>query len=310
MNDNDKDAPFWEHAAELRRTLLQTLLIIAAAIAVCLWFYQNVFSILTWPLQNQPPSTTSLIHQEFKRERISNLNSKPLTHSLSSQTVNVIQTSPGTLEIKPSHYLIPPQGYIDVETLIAKNLVLLGPIDGMSITLKVCFWVGLVLSSPFWIYLLLRFAAPAIEQEDWGRVVPFIGLSLFFLGLGGGFAYFITLPIANQYLEVFNSSIGTNLWSLSHYLDFTLFLILANSLAFELSLVLFFLVHYGILSPQTLKSKRKPMMVLAFVLGALLTPPDVITQLMLALPLIGLYELAILYAYARQKAKNYLGIRT
>jgi len=242
MDQNDHDAPFWGHVAELRLVLIQSFFIILTAILLCLWFYQEIFSILTLPF--------------------------------------------------------------DVDTLSAKNLVIFGPIDGMSITLKVCFWMGIVLSSPCWIYLILRFAAPAFEQREWQMVIPFISLSILFLGIGVGFAYFMTIPLAKQYLELFNASIGTNLWSLSHYVDFTLFLILANAMAFELSLILFFLVHFSIVSPETLASKRRYMIVLAFILGALLTPPDVLTQLMLAIPLIGLYELAVLYARFVQRAKK------
>jgi len=70
---------------------------------------------------------------------------------------------------------------------------------------------------------------------------------------------------------------------------------LANALAFEIALILFFLVHLGILTPQMMQTKRRVMILVAFIVGALLTPPDVLTQVMLALPLIGLYELALLY---------------
>lgn len=308
MKNDAHDAPFWDHLAELRDTLVQSLLTVLIAIAICFWFYQDIFSILTQPLQQK--TSASLAHQEFRRERISNLSSTSQIYTLPSQITQVIQTSPGTVETKPLRYFIPSQGFMDVEVLVKKNLVLLGPLDGMAITFKVCFWIGVVLSSPFWIYLFLRFTAPAFEPKAWQRVICFISLSILFLIFGGGFAFFVTIPLANQYLELFNSSIGINLWSLAHYLDFTLFLVLANGLAFELSLVLFFLVHFELITPQTLAAKRKPVIVIAFVVGAVLTPPDILTQVMLALPLIGLYEIAILYAYTRQKARLYLGMRT
>lgn len=301
MDRNDQIAPFWEHVAELRQTLIQCLLIVAAAIALCCWFYRDVVAIVTWPLHSRQ-AENPILHQEFKRERISNLSTVPFTYHIPSQTSHVTHISPGTIELSPGRYSIPPQGYLDIDVINPKNLVLLSPIDGFAATLKICFWAGMVLSSPGWIYLLLKFAAPAFEQQEWRMVIPFVCFSLLFLALGIAFAYYITIPIALQYFEGFNANIGTNLWTLSHYLDFTLFLILSNGLAFELSLILFFLVHFSIINAQQLTSKRRYMIVLAFILGAVLTPPDVTTQLMLALPLIGLYELAILYAYLRQKA--------
>lgn len=300
MAETNIDVPFWEHMAELRKTLIRSLLAVAAAVVLCLCYYQEIFTVLTWPLRQSRSISTEtklLERQEIKRERILNPGSVSVVHTILPKTGHAIHLSPGTVRIDETHYEIPPGGYIDVDSVVPNaGLVVFGPIDGMAITLKVCFWLGLVLSSPLWLYFILKFVALAMREREWGLVMPFIGLSILFLSSGILFAYFATIPIANQYLQMFNASIGTNLWSLSQYLDFTLFLILANALAFELSLVLFFLVHFGIFSAEALASKRRHMIVLAFILGALLTPPDVLTQLMLAIPLIGLYEITILYA--------------
>src|SRR5204863_41436 len=112
--------------------------------------------------------------------------------------------------------------------------------------------------------------------------------------------YYVTLPLANQYLFLFNNSIGQNAWTLIHYVQYVLFLCLGHAIAAELGLLLLTLVHFRFLSPDWLIAKRRYMIVLAFVLGAFLTPPDVLTQLLLALPLIALYEVAIWYAKWRQ----------
>ena len=83
---------------------------------------------------------------------------------------------------------------------------------------------------------------------------------------------------------------------LTHYLDYTIFLLLANGLAFELCVLGLFAVHLGLVTAEGLLAKRRVAIVGAFILGALLTPPDVLTQIMLAIPLIVLYEGIILYA--------------
>ena len=116
-------------------------------------------------------------------------------------------------------------------------------------------------------------------------------------------AYFITLPIANQYLSLFNSAIGQNSWTLALYVNYVLFLCMGHAIAAELALLLLILVHFRCLSAEWLISKRRHMIVAAFILGALLTPPDVLTQLLMAIPLIGIYELAIWYAKFRGKER-------
>jgi sec-independent protein translocase protein TatC len=130
--------------------------------------------------------------------------------------------------------------------------------------------------------------------------VPFLLGSSICMGFGIGLAYWFTIPLANQYLQAFNASLGQNAWSFAHYVDYTLLIMLGHIIAFELSLLLLLLVHFRILSPEWLVSKRRYMIILTFILAALLTPPDVITQIALAIPLILLYELAIFYAKWRR----------
>ena len=142
----------------------------------------------------------------------------------------------------------------------------------------------------------MKFFAPALDEVGQKALIPFVLISEIFLFMGAFFAYFITIPIANRYLFNFNETLGTNLWTLSHYLDYTLLLLVGNALAFELTVIGFFLVHFQLMDYLFLKDKRRYMIVLAFILGAFLTPPDVITQILLAVPLIGLYELMVLYA--------------
>ena len=89
---------------------------------------------------------------------------------------------------------------------------------------------------------------------------------------------------------------GQNAWTLNHYVNYVLLLCLGHAVAAELALLLLILVHFRFLSPSWLIAQRRYMIVLAFICGALLTPPDILTQLLLALPLIVLYEFAILYA--------------
>jgi len=187
---------------------------------------------------------------------------------------------------------------------IQQQLVILGPVDGLLTTFKTGFWVGLVGTSPLWSYFLMTFVSPALKKNERNWILPFVALSLTFLSIGFMFAYNVTIPFANQFLSAFNQEVGVNLWTMSNYIDFTLILLLSNALAFELCIILFFLVHFEKIKHETLKKNRKYFIVGAFILSAILTPPDIFTQIMLALPLLGIYELAILYGKLRNRSNK------
>lgn len=296
----EENATFWAHVNELRRALVLVIAIIALGFACAFFFSDNILSIFT----SQINEDARFQHQEIRRERIINTNVKEQIWSAS--TNDKVFLNENVKEIKPGIYLIPSEASIEIEKTIPLNrLVMLGPLEGMMTSFKISFWVGFVGTSPIWIYLLLQFVLPALHAHERGIIAPFLALSVIFLTCGFLFAFFITIPLANQYLLSFNQELGQNLWSLANYLDYTLFLLLANAFAFEICLILLVLVHFGILSVTTMTAKRRHMIVLAFILGAILTPPDVLTQFMLALPLICLYEIAILYARIREKRKTH-----
>lgn len=291
---NDAVSSFWDHTAAFRRSILLGCGIISIGIFLAFLFYQDLFSFLIAPIKSE--NFRELQTHKLVFERISNPHSQPKPYYLPRHG-EVISISPGTVELGERQFEISPNGYIDLRMLSAPNeLVFLGPLDGITTCIKICFWVGLLGTSPLWILVLIQFIVPALYSHERKMIFPFLGLSLFFLMTGLLFAYYVTIPAANYYLLDFNQGLGTNLWSVSNYLDFSISLFLANAFAFESCVVLLLFVHYGVVSAETLINKRRHFIVIAFIVGALLTPPDVLTQVMLAVPLIGLYEGAILYA--------------
>ncbi|MEI8365511.1 MAG: twin-arginine translocase subunit TatC [Parachlamydiaceae bacterium] len=185
------------------------------------------------------------------------------------------------------------------------HLVLLGPLEGILVAMKVSFWTGIVVSSPLWLWMFMRFVTPGLRLKEQKLTLSFILISVALIAIGGAFAFFITIPLANNYLFSFNQNVGVNLWSLENYLNYSLFLILANGAAFELGAIGIFAVRLGFLTTETLVAKRRHAILGAFIVATLLTPPDVLTQLLLAFPLIGLYEGLIVYARLR---RSYLGM--
>ena len=289
---------FWDHLDDLRQTLLSILAVIVIGVMISFYFYQNVFHLLTIPLQK---SENVFLKQDLKREKIFNISPLEKEFVLLNDS-RVVFYSLGSREIHAGKVLIPPQGYIEIEKSSPQNtLVVLDPLEGMAASLKVSFWMGLVATSPLWLVFLLKFIMPGLYREERRLIPAFLAASLLFLSTGFFFAFFVILPVANGYLKQFNESIAYNLWSLSHYLDYTISLLLAHAFAFEMAVIFAFLVHFGVFTADRLSSKRRHAIVAAFILGAFFTPPDIFTQFLLAIPMVVLYELVIVYAKLREK---------
>jgi sec-independent protein translocase protein TatC len=167
--------------------------------------------------------------------------------------------------------------------------------------LKVAFLAGLMLASPVILYQFWVFVAPGLYKQERGLLIPIIFLSTFFFVGGALFGYFIVFPYGFKFFLGFASETIQPLPSMKEYLAFSAKLLLAFGLVFELPLVLTFLAKLGIVSVDFLKKNRKYALLLFFVGAALITPPDVITQVMMALPLMILYEISIIGARIFQR---------
>lgn len=299
MEEEPSFAPFWTHVEELRRTFLQMLAIALIGMIACFAAYGPLLNYLTAPFDNAAKTSSTAFREEtVQHKRIINESNQPQTYIIPEKTWPLEPLPPGLQQLGHKKFVIPPKQalLVAIAQPPSKNLVLLGPLEGLLIAIKVSLWLGIVITSPLWLFVLLKFIAPALRKSERRLLGPFILLSLAFIVSGLAFAYYMTIPLSNQYLMAFNETIGSNLWSLSHYLDYTLFLLLANALAFELGALGFFAVQLGLISAESLISKRRVAILGAFILGALLTPPDVLSQILLAIPLIALYESMILYA--------------
>lgn len=287
-----------DHVEALRHTLIRIFAIIICGVIISFFFSDAIISFLTSPIfQIKTSSMTTLTEERIEYIRLKNNSQNSLPYQLPKHFIDIVQMSPEIKEDEHNTLLIPSGAWLTyIQPINTTQLVILGPLEGILIALKTSLWVGLVATSPFWLFVLLKFITPALYKHERRLIIPFLFISLVFMVIGGLFAFHVTIPFANDYLSSFNGVIGINLWSLEHYLDYTFFLLFANSLAFEFCVIGIFAVHLGLISKETLSSHRRLAIVLAFIIGALLTPPDVFTQFMLAIPLIILYETVILYA--------------
>jgi len=162
--------------------------------------------------------------------------------------------------------------------------------------LKTALISGILLASPVLLYQFWMFIAPGLYDREKKMLVPILFLSTLFFAGGALFGYFIVFPWGFKFFLSFATETIRPMPSMKEYLSFAAKLLLAFGIVFELPLVITFLARLGIVSVEFLKKYRKYAILIIFIAAAILTPPDVITQIMMALPLILLYEISIVGA--------------
>ncbi len=168
---------------------------------------------------------------------------------------------------------------------------------------KMTLLLGLFLAMPAVLYQLWAFVAPGLYTHEKRITVPVLVSSCVLFYLGCLFAYFVVFPLAFAFFAAVAPEGVTFMPDITHYLDFMLLLFFAFGIAFEVPIVVFILISAGVTSPETLARKRPYVVVGAFVVGMLLTPPDVISQTLLAVPMWLLYEAGIAISKVLLKPK-------
>jgi sec-independent protein translocase protein TatC len=163
--------------------------------------------------------------------------------------------------------------------------------------IKTAFIAGILLSSPLIFYQLWMFVAPGLYQKEKKLFLPFVFFSTLLFTGGALFGYFVVFPFGFKFFLGFANDNVQALPSVKQYFSFAIKLLFAFGAVFELPVIMFFLSKMGLVTSDLLKRKRKYAILLTFVLAAILTPPDVITQCMMAGPLIILYEIGIFVAW-------------
>ena len=187
-----------------------------------------------------------------------------------------------------------------------ETLIFTGLPEAFFTYLKVALLSGLMLAAPVIIYQFWMFVVPGLYDREKRLMLPIIFLSSFFFVGGSLFGYFIVFPWGFKFFLGFADEHIRALPSMKEYLGFSAKLLLAFGLVFELPLVITFLAKLGLVSVDFLKKNRKYALLLFFAGAAILTPPDVVTQIMMALPLMLLYEISIIGAkiFGRPKIES------
>ena len=180
-------------------------------------------------------------------------------------------------------YLIKPVGH----------LVFTEPAEAFSARMTLTLIGGVIISLPYVLYQLWQFVALALHENERKSVALYGPLSLLFFIAGAFFAYFAAVPYSIQFLLSFASDLMVPMITVKNYIAYVGTLIFGFGVVFELPLILMFLTKIGIATPAFLVQKRRHAIILILIVSAIITPPDVISQLIMAIPLLVLYEIGV-----------------
>ncbi len=183
------------------------------------------------------------------------------------------------------------------------QLQYLSPPDAFFVYMKTAFVASLIVMSPFVFYQIWAFVAPGLYEEERKYVIPLAGVTGVFFIAGAAFCYFQVFPLAFRFFMSFTSEHIKAAFTMTDTFSFCIKLLLAFGLIFEMPIVAFALARLGVVTPPMLRKARKYAILVIFIVAAILTPPDVVSQLLMAFPMLVLYEVSIYVVVAFGKKK-------
>ena len=185
-----------------------------------------------------------------------------------------------------------------------QKMIFTGLPEAFFTDLKVALLTGVIVAVPVLFYEFWMFISPGLYRQEKKFLIPVVFLSIVFFAIGSSFGYFIVFPYGFQFFLGFSSDTIQAMPSMKEYLGFASKMLLAFGFVFELPLVITFMARMGLVSVGFLCKNRKYAVLIFFAGAALITPPDVVTQIMMAIPLMILYEISIVGARMFQKKKD------
>ena len=266
----DASMSFLDHLEELRRRIIISLIAIVVSIFISLWFQRPAVEIIRRPVDI------------------------PLNVQLANWIDRTVSSDGSFIAFLS----------IELRAKAASTVQLnkIGPGEAIMAYIKIAVTFGVLLASPIVLYQVWAFVFPALTQQERKFALPLFLTLVFFFLVGVVFAYFIVLPVIVQFAAglFYGSGVG-NLWSIDKYAGFATGMLLAFGVAFELPIVMAFLSRIGIINAQGFRERQRYAVMFIFVAAALLTPTDPGSMLLLAIPLILLYQLGIFFAFLAEQ---------
>jgi len=291
---------FLEHLEDLRWVLIKSLVTLGVAFIICLVAGHKVVAVLAYPLKHAKVS--------YKSEN------QVVTFLFGTNRLGVFQLPPSEREamgLGTNHYVTLRVAPMQVGTnfllglirddsqteadKLSVPLVSLSPAGAFIVAVQVAAYASILITSPFVLYFIASFVFPALKMREKRYIFRglFWTLGLFLLGVG--FCYFLLMPIALSASVRYTEWLGFGVpqWRAEDYISFTSKFMLGMGLGFQMPVVVLVLVKIGILNYRQLAAGRRYVIVISFVMGAVLTTPEIVTQVLMAVPLMILYEISI-----------------
>jgi sec-independent protein translocase protein TatC len=298
---------FLEHLEDLRWVLIKSVSALGVAILICLIGGNYVVEILKRPLLKAKiayPGTNQVLTVYFSTNRIGVFGLSPQQQpgfNLGTNRFIALQLEPallGTNQVVTWRVDSNPEIAQKAQRMNTE-LINLSPASGFFVAFQVALYGGMVMASPFIFYFVAAFVFPALKMKERHYVYRGLGFGVGLFLTGVAFCYFVLMPVALAASQKYSEWLGFSAtqWKADDYISFVCKFMLGMGLGFEMPVIILTLVKIGVLNYSILSKGRRYMIVINLVLGAVLTTPEVITQIIMFLPLQGLYEISIWIAW-------------
>jgi sec-independent protein translocase protein TatC len=306
-NEGGPVKSFIEHLEDLRWVLIKSTVALAVAMLLCLIAGNLVVDVLKWPLERAKisfPGTNQVVTVAYGTNKLGTFHltaEQGASLDLGSNRFVAVEVEP---QIIGTNRVLGWKVNSDPEVAVAAqkmkiDLINLSPAGGFIVAFQVALYGGAVMAAPFIFYFVISFIFPALKMREQKYVHRglFFGGGLFLAGVS--FCYFLLMPVALSASQMYSNwlGFGATQWRAEDYISFICKFMLGMGLGFELPVVLLTLVKIGVLNYRSLRAMWRYMIVIVLVLGGLLTTPEVLTQVMMAVPLYLLYELSVWIAW-------------
>lgn len=294
---------FWDHLRDLRTALVRSSIAIGLALVLCLLVADKLVLLLEYPLQRinvfekaRPMVTfkiggTQIGPYEVTPEQFAGLpagDAPMVTYQIGTAQIGEHQVA--TLTALPS-----TGGNLSTLRVRLHNL---SPADAFFVAFRVAIYGAVVVAAPFWIFFMGQFFLPALSVREKKMFFQWLGWGVVLFFSGVLLTYYVLLPLALRASIEYSHLLGFEAydWRADGYIGFVTKFIVGMGLGFQFPIVVLILVKLGLVTHHQLAHYRRHVVVLSLVLGALLTTPEVITQIAMAIPLYILYEISICIA--------------
>lgn len=305
-NEGGPVKSFLEHLEDLRWVLIKSIAALSLAVVVCLLAGNVVVRILTHPLgkarafYGKEVQVATLLLGTNRLGTFQLTAAQKASYGFSTNQFVALQLEPVTIGTNQVIGLRVDTNASGVATKrLSVELVNLSPAGAFIVAFQVAIYAGIVLAAPFILYFVAQFVFPAlkIKEKKYVHRGLFFGVGLFMAGVV--FCYFVLMPVALTASVQYSKWLGfaAPQWRAEDYISFVSKFMLGMGVGFELPVIILVLVKIGVLNYRILSKARRYVIVICLILGAVLTTPEVITQVLMAVPLYLLYEITVWIAW-------------